>query len=45
MMFSGRVFATLLYASATRTMTATLVLFLNAASETCQATGVAVPAA
>ena len=41
----GRIFATLLYASASRTMSVTLVLFIDAANERCEVTGVAVPAA
>jgi len=40
----GRVFATLIYVTDTRIMTLTVALLVNASDETCQLSGVAVPA-
>jgi len=40
----GRVFATLVYATSTRMVSVNVVLLVNAAEETCQLTGVAIPA-
>jgi hypothetical protein len=39
----GRVFATLIYVTNTRVVTLTIAVLINAADQTCQLTGVAIP--